>query len=257
MKSYYSTTCCRITGVFALLAPVAALHAAQSPSRIDPQAMGQLQRMSASLAAAKAFTYKSTTAQEVPAKTGQFLTIFSSAEVALKRPDKLRAHVTGQAPHFDFYYDGATASAHAADAKIYSTTKAPPTMDAMLPEMEQETGIRFVSMPLFFSDPYSVLSRRISSALVAGSVAVNGVECVHLAFKSPGVNWEIWIESGARALPRRIATTFTDRPNSPRTQVEFTSWNLHPWLSDGGFVFHPPAGAVEKPFKSVMKPDAR
>ena len=34
----------------------------------------------------------------MPAKTGQFITLFSTAEVALKRPDKLRARLTGEAP---------------------------------------------------------------------------------------------------------------------------------------------------------------
>ena len=69
--------------------------------------------MSATLGAAKALTYRSRTIVEVPAKTGQFITLFSTAEVALKRPDKLRARLTGEAPNFDFYYDGATASAFA------------------------------------------------------------------------------------------------------------------------------------------------
>jgi hypothetical protein len=89
----------------------------------------------------------------VPAKIGQFITLFSAAEVALKRPDKLRARLTGEAPHFDFYFDGATASAFAPAAKVYSAEKAPPTIDTMLPALEQETGIRFASAPCFSAIP--------------------------------------------------------------------------------------------------------
>jgi hypothetical protein len=239
----------------------ATLHAAEAtaktPPRVDPQAMAQLQRMSDSLAAAKAFTYKSVSAMEVPAKTGQFFTLFSSVDVALKRPDKLRVQLSGEAPHFDFYYDGATVSAYAAAAPAFSVTQAPPTIDAMLPELEQETGIRFASMPLLFSDPYRALSRGVTSAIVAGNGRVHGVPCVHLAFRSPGVNWEIWLEEGSRALPRRLATTFTDRPNAPRTIVEFSSWNLHPWLTAGSFKFQAPKNTPEIPFATVMKPTAR
>ena len=67
------------------------------------------------------------------------------------------------------------------------------------------------------------------------------------------MNWEIWIESGPRALPLRLAVTYTDRPNFPRVLVEFSDWNLHPGFSPGSFVFHPPTGCREIPFLSVIK----
>lgn len=223
----------------------------------DPKALAALQRMSDSLAAAKSLTYTSCSMVEVPAKTGQFLTLFSTAKVALQRPNKLSARLGGEAPRFDFFYDGTNVSAFAPGTGIYSTTKAPGTVDAMLPELEQETGIRFAAAPLLFSNPYAVLTRKLSSAIVVGPARVHGVPCEHLAFRSPGVNWEIWIESGPRALPRRLAVTFTDRPNFPRTLIEFTHWNLHPWLRQGSFVFHPPAGAREIPFAEVLKAAGR
>jgi hypothetical protein len=127
----------------------------------------------------------------------------------------------------------------------------------MLPALQQETGIRFASAPLLFSDPYSVLSRGLLSAIVVGPSAVNGTRCEHLALRSPGVNWEIWIETGPQALPRRLAVTFTDRTNFPRVLVEFSHWNLHPWLKDSDFVFRKPAGAREIPFLSVLKSNVR
>jgi hypothetical protein len=249
--------------VFTLLAPAIARAEEASPSsakatsRIDPQALEVLRRMSTTLGAAKAFTYRSRSIVEVPAKTGQFITLFSAAEVALKRPDKLRARLTGEAPHFDFYFDGTAASAFAPATKVYSTVEAPPTIDTMLPAMQQETGIRFPSAPLLFSDPYGVLTRNLISGIVIGPSVVNGHPCQHLAFRSPGVNWEIWVESGKRALPWRLAVTFTDRTNFPRVLVEFLNWNLNPWLKAGDFAFRRPAGAREIPFLSVIKPKAR
>lgn len=241
----------------AMLVAATVSRAAEAPPRIDPQAIAHLKRMSASLAAAKALTYKSTRTVEVPSNTGQFLTLFSSAEVAMKRPDKLRVRLGGEAPRFDFHYDGTTVAAFAPGTHVYSVTKAPSTIDAMLPELEQETGIKIASMPLLFTDPYSVLGKGVSRAFVAGPVTVRGVPCVHLAFQSPGVNWEIWVESGSRALPHRLAVTYTDVVNFPRTLIEFSDWNLQPILRDSGFVFHAPAGAKEIPFLSIMKPEAR
>ena len=251
----------KISRPFALLAvlllPVVVQAAEKTPARVDPKALAQLQRMSNRLAAAESFTYESRALIEVPSKTGQFLTLYSDAQVALQRPDKLRARLGGEAPAFDFYFDGSTVSAFAPGPKVYSVTKAPATIDAMLPELEDETGIRFATAPLLFSNPYRVLTRNLTSGVVVGPVWVHGVFCTHLAFCSPGVNWEIWIEAGPEALPRRLAVTFTDRPNGPRTIVEFSKWNLHPWLRARDFQFHPPAQAKEIPFRSVWKSTGR
>ena len=240
----------------ALLLP-AMVQAAPSNPSVNPKALAALKRMSDTLAAAKAFTYKSSSIFEVPAKTGQFLTLFSNADVALKRPDKLRGILTGEAPHFDFFYDGKTVAAFAPHTKVYSQAKAPATIDAMLPDLEQETGIRFVTAPLLLSNPFRVMTRGLTSAVVVGPATVRGVVCEHLAFRSPGLNWEIWVENNPAALPLRLAVTFTDRPNFPRTLVEFSNWNLHPWLGAGVFVFHKPAGAREIPFLSVLKSTRR
>ena len=240
----------------ALLVP-AMVQAAPSNPSVNPKALAALKRMSDTLAAAKAFTFKSSSIFEVPAKTGQFLTLFSNADVALKRPDKLRASMVGEAPHFNFFYDGKTVAAFAPGTKVYSLTKSPPTIDAMLPDLEEETGIRFVTAPLLLSNPFRVMTRGLTSAVVVGPSMVRGTVCDHLAFRSPGVNWEIWIEKSVRSLPLRLAVTFTDRPNFPRTLVEFSGWNLNPWLGAGDFVFHKPAGAAEIPFRSVMKSAGR
>jgi len=236
-----------------LLAPGVLLAVQPPEAAVSPLALASLKRMGAALAAAKAFTYAAQTISDVPAKNGQLLTLFSHADVALKRPDKLRAHLTGEAPHFDFYYDGAAAAAFAPGNRVYSVTKAPATIDAMLPALEHETGIRLATAGLLFSDPYKVLTRGLTSGLFVGREAVRGIACDHLAFRSAGVNWEIWIESGPRALPLRLAVTYTDRPNFPRVLVEFSDWNLRPGFSPGNFVFHPPAGCREISFLSVIK----
>ena len=236
---------------------LSAAEKSPSSSRIDPAALTVLRRMSATLAKTRAFTYKSRSIIEVPARTGQFITLFSTGDVALRRPNKLRAFLKGDAPQFDFYYDGATVSAFAPATGRYSTAPAPPTIDEMLPDLERETGIRFVTAPLLYRNPYDVFTRRLTSAMVVGTARVHNTVCEHLAFRSPGVNWEIWIESGPRALPRRLAVTFTDRPNYPRTLVEFSHWNLNPWLNAGDFVFRKPAGAEEISFLSVLKSTGR
>ena len=229
------------------------VQAAPSSGPIDQKALAALKHMCDTLSASNSFTFKSRAIFEIPAKTGQFVTLFSHAEVALKRPDNLRVSMIGEAPHFDFYYDGKTVTAFAPATKVFSISKAPSTIDAMLPALEEKTGIRFATAPLLFGNPYRVFTSGITSAVVVGPSMVHGRVCNHLAFRSPGLNWEIWIDTGTPSLPRRLAVTFTDRPHFPRTLVEFSNWSLHPWLGAGNFVFHKPSGATEIPFLSVLK----
>jgi len=246
-----------LAGLLSLILLPSPLPAAEKPAARDSRALALLQRMSQTLAAAPAFTYDATSMVEVPARTGQFLTLFSRADVALKRPDKLRAFFRGEAPAFDFFYNGRTVTAFAPATKVYSVTKAPATIDAMLPGLEEKTGVRFATAPLLVSDPYRALTTGLTSAVVVGTTTVRGVSCQHLALRSTGVNWEIWIESGSRALPRRLAVTFTDRTGFPRTVVEFSRWNLNPWLRESDFEFRKPSGATEIPYQAVLKSAGR
>jgi hypothetical protein len=262
MKVHHLPTAASLAGfLIIVLSPAALMAAENAPSpkaaasnpNLEQKALDQLKRMSTALGAAKAFSFRTSSTVEVPAKTGQFITLFASSEITLERPNKLRVRVTGEVPNFEFAYDGSTIAAFAANNNVYSVSKAPDTIDGMLPFVEKETGIHFASSYVLFSDPYAVLTKGLTSAVVVGSDTVQGEPCYHLAFRAPGVNWEIWIESGARALPRRLVITYTDATNFPRFLIEFSHWNLHPWLSDGNFVFKKPAGAKEIAFLPQLK----
>ena len=225
---------------------------AEKTSAIDPTALSLLKRMSTTLSNAKAFSFRSDSILETPSATGQLITLRALGQLTLERPNKIRSLRGGEAPALDFYYDGSSVSAVAPSAHVFSTANAPATIDEMLVGVRQETGIHFHFSPLLFSDSYTHLTRYLQSAALVGHSLVNGVPCDHLALRSPGVNWEIWISSGRVALPYRLAATFTDRPNFPRKYIEFSRWNLHPWTTASTFAFHPPSTFKEIPFKTVL-----
>ena len=266
MKMHRLLNAASLAGFLAVvLSPAVLMAAEESPSpktaapnpHLEQGALDQLKRMSTTLGKARALTFRTSSTVEVPAKTGQFVTLFATSEFELKRPDKLRVRVTGDVPNFEFTYDGGTIGAYAPNNNVYSVSKAPGTIDEMLPFVEKKTGIHFAAAYVLFSDPYAVLTNGLTSAFVVGSDMVQGAPCNHLAFRGPGVNWEIWIESGERALPRRLEITYTGETNFPRFLVEFSHWNLHPWLADADFDFKKPAGAKEIAFVSEIKAEVR
>jgi hypothetical protein len=217
---------------------------------MEQRALDLLKRMSTTLGVTKAFTYRSRSTVEVPAKTGQLITLFATSDVALERPNKLRVHVTGEVPNFEFYYNGTTIAAFAPKNQVYSVASAPNTLDAMLKFVMDNTGMYFPSADVMYSDPYAMLTKDLTSAFMVGPTTVEGVPCEHLAFMGPGVNWEIWIETGKRTLLRRLVVTYTEVQNFPRFLVEFADWNLKPKLAASHFVFKKPSNAKQIEFVS-------
>jgi hypothetical protein len=248
-----------LSAVLVLALPAASFakepkRSATAPAPVmEQRALDLLKHMSETLIGAKAFTYRSRSMVEIPAKTGQFITLFAVSEVALERPNKLRANVTGDVPNFQFYYDGASIGASDPQTNQYSVVpSAPATIDEMLEFVKNKAGVNFHSSDVMFSDPYAVMSKGLTSAFVVGRATVEGSPCEHLAFRGPGINWEIWIDAGERALPRRLAATYTAIANFPRFLVEFSDWNLSPTLSQDTFAFKKPANAKEIEFASRL-----
>ena len=224
---------------------------------MEQRALDLLKRMSATLGAAKAFTYRSRSTVEVPAKTGQFITLFATSDVALERPNKLRVHVTGEVANFEFYYNGTNIAAFAPKNQVYSVASAPDTIDAMLKLVMDKSGIYFPSADVMYSDPYAVLTKDLTSAFVVGPATVDGVPCEHLAFMGPAVHWEIWVATGQSALPRRLEVTYTEVQNFPRFLVEFSNWNLKPKLAANRFTFKKPANATQIEFNPPVAQKAQ
>lgn len=99
------------------------------PSVIEQHALDRLKQMSDKLVSAKAFTYHSNSFIELQAATGQFLTFFTDANVALQRPDKLYVNVSGDLPNFQLYFDGEKVSAFDPRKNLYAVSGPVATID--------------------------------------------------------------------------------------------------------------------------------
>jgi hypothetical protein len=215
---------------------------AGKPPVKEQHALDLLKRMSDRLAGAKAFTFRSRSTIEAPGGTGQFLNFFAKSEVALVRPNKLEAKVRGDAPPFDFYYDGSQMTVYAPTEKLYATTEAPKSIDAMLPFAAKQAGILLPFDDVLYSDPYAVMTKDLTSAFYAGFSTIQGERCEHLAFASPGIQWQIWI-AAKTALPCLLMGELLDVQGAPRFAVEYWDWKLNPKLSPTRFSLAKPAGA--------------
>ena len=246
-----------LAGAHAQNPPAAGVSADTNAQTHAQYALGLLKRTADRLSAAKSFTFKTTSSVEVTSPLGHMLTYFSAAEVAVQRPDKLAAKKTGDGPSFDVYYDGQTFSAVDAKLGLCAQMPAPPALDALIPVVEEKTGLQFPYADVLYSDVYGAVTKDLTHAYWVGKTTIDGVECDHLAFAGPGIEWQVWQGPAKDPLPRRLAVTYLNVERQPRFLVNFSNWDLKAKLSAGRFEFKKPAGAQLIEFRPLMtKPNS-
>ena len=139
-----------------------------------------------------------------------------------------------------FYYDGKTLSVDLPDQRYYATSPAPPTIDAMLDFARDKLDIIAPGSDLIYKNAFARLTQDLTSAFVVGKSVVGGVPCDHLAFRNAEVDWQIWIQEGAKPLPRKFIVTSKKVPGSPQFAVVLSKWDAAPKITDTTFRFVPP-----------------
>jgi hypothetical protein len=190
---------------------------------------------------------------DLQADSGQFVTFFNEAEVALQRPNKLRADVIGELMNVQLYFDGNKLLAFDAANNSYAISPPLANIDEMLEFLMTKAQISFPTADIMHSDPYAVMTKNLTDAIVVGDTVVNGVAVEHFAYREPGIDWEIWIAKGEKAVPLRLAMTYKQVKNYPRFLVEFFDWKLNPKLKNKLFDFKVPNDAKQVEFSSYFK----
>jgi hypothetical protein len=227
------------------------------PTGIDPQAEKILRRMSDYLASRPQFTLKAESTLEVVLTSGQKIQFDSPATLEVSRPNKLRAHRKGDLANQEFFYDGKTLTLYNPRENLYATTAAPPTIDETLDFAREKLDIIAPASELLYKNAAEKMLKEASSGFVVGPSVVGGVKCTHLAFRGAEVDWQIWIEDGAKPLPRKFILTSKKVTGEPQFTVLIRSWDVGPKFTDKEFTFVPPKGAKKIEFLQLTAEAAK
>ena len=225
--------------------PAAAL--AQAPG-IDPQAQAIVKKSTDYLAGLKQFSVDTQSTIEVVLQSGQKLQFDNGASASVQRPNKLVARRKGDLVNQVFYYNGKTLSLYNPDDKYYATVAAPDTVEAMLDYARESLDVIVPAGDLLYRNAFEILMGDVKSGFVVGKAVVAGVRCDHLAFRNADVDWQIWIEEGAKPLPRKFVITSTQVAGAPQFAVVMTSWDTAPKLAEAMFAFAPSKDAKKIDF---------
>jgi hypothetical protein len=232
-------------GIPMLAAPASA--ASDAPA-VDPAALRILKQTTDLLDGLKQFKVSTQNIIEDMHSSGHRVDYDLSANVTLKRPNKLRADRTGQLLNQRFFYDGKALTLYSPSEKVYATQAAPETVEKMISFARETVGVLLPAADLFFSRAYPLMTQDLTAAVVVGKAVVGGVSTNHLLFVRPGAEFQIWVEDGARPWPRKYVVTETDTPEKLSITTFLTDWNDAPAVDDAQFAFVPPAGTSETRF---------
>ncbi len=137
----------------------------------------------------------------------QKLQFTSSGQLTLSRPDKLRASRTGGYTDVEFVFDGKTFTVFDRDNKAYAQSDATGSIAQLVERLRSEYFVEAPGADLLLAGSYDILTENVTDAKHIGLGVINGVECEHLAYRTPDTDWQIWVEVGDRPIPRKYVIT--------------------------------------------------
>ena len=229
-------------GTYAQTAPAGA--AAPAANAVDASSIQALKDMGGHLQSLKRFRVETEVTGERVLADGQKLQHTATAEMDVQRPNKIRVLMQSARSQREIVYDGKTVTLFTPAQKYYSTVEFTGTIGELIDKLEEGYGVELPLSDLFlFGTPAAPLDK-IESAMNAGQDFIDDDLCDHFAFRQGNIDWQIWITTGSKPLPRKVV--ITNRADEARPQsVSLIDWNLKPTFKDSVFKFTPPKGATK------------
>ncbi|OYY74065.1 MAG: hypothetical protein B7Y40_06515 [Gammaproteobacteria bacterium 28-57-27] len=210
---------------------------------LNPHADEILRAMSEHLANTKAFSVNADISNELITTEGQKLQFNSRATLLVERPSHFYITRQGRFADVALYFDGSKLSLFGKDMNAYMQKDVAGTMDDAIRSLEQGSGLSLPGADLLLANPYAALAPGVTSSAYYGMARIGGIECHHLAFRTPQVDWQLWVQAGKDPLPMKYVITTKWMTAAPQYSVQLSDWNTKPVISPAQFTFVPPADA--------------
>jgi len=211
---------------------------------LDPAADEILRSMSVFLASQQAFSVSADISAEIITQEGQKLQLNAHSDLLVQRPSGFHAARRGRFADLEMFFDGRQLTLYGKTLDAYVQLDVPGTIDDAIDALEAGSGPGLPASDLLLSDPYRALVNGVTSSGYLGRGFVGGVECHHIAFREPDVDWQLWVKVGDEPLPMKYVITTKWITGAPQFSVQLGSWNLKPAIKAGRFTFVPPSEAV-------------
>lgn len=149
----------------------------------------------------------------------------SSGQLQITRPDKLHVTRRGGYADFELYYDGKTLTVRDKDANQAAIAPAPGSIDALVDDLRSKLGVEAPGADLILTTVGDALTKDVIEARYIGQGVVDGVDCDHLAFRNQEVDWQLWVETGPKPVPRKYVITSKTVTGAPQYTLRLGQWS--------------------------------
>ena len=224
-----------------------AVNAVNAVNAVDPASIQALKDIGAYLQTLERFRTSTSLMGERVLADGQKLLHTASATLDVQRPDRLRARMWSIRSEREIIYDGKTVTLFFPAQKYYSSVEFSGSNGELVKKLEERYGFEVPLSDLFLWGTPAAPVDKIESAMNAGQDLIGNDLCDHYAFRQGDFDWQIWIATGAKPLPRKLV--ITNRADDARPQsVSTMEWNLKPAFKEATFRFTPPKGTTKIEF---------
>jgi hypothetical protein len=205
----------------------------------DPETL--LKAMSSYVSSQNALSITFDSDIEVITDSLQKIQFTSSGQVQLSRPNKLRATRTGGYRDVEIVFDGKTLTLNDKDANGFAQIESVGSVDQLIDVLREKHGIVAPGADLLLSNAFDVMMADVVESAHIGKGVIDGVECDHLAFRNADTDWQIWIEAGARPIPRKYVITSKGVTGAPQYTLRIKEWRSD--VPADAFAFNAAQGA--------------
>ena len=233
-------------------APGARATTTASPPPLPGEVLEPLRAMGDALRSAKTMRFTSRSLMDEALENGPLVQIGRRTAHAVRRPDRLHVEIQGDDANWALWYDGTRLTVLDRATEDYAVAEAPPVLDELLDAAINEYGLSIPMSDLLYADADRGLLKDVRAARYLGVDSVGDARCHHLAFRQETIDWQLWIEEGEMALPRKLVITYKLEPGLPQYVCTLEDWELGEAIDDATFTASVPRDGPSMSFEEFL-----
>lgn len=215
---------------------------------VDAEAVAILKKSLDYLSELNAFNVMVQSSLEDLTESGHRIDLQFASTLVVERPNKLRAERHGGLMNQVLYFDGNEMTLYNPVEKYFATETINGSIEDMFHYARDNFELQAPASDLIYNNSFSLLMYQVNGAVVIGTEVINNVECDHLLFSRPGVDFQIWVAKNGAPLPYKYIVTDTSTPQLLAISLVFEDWNEKPNSSEKLFNFNAPKDASQIAF---------
>lgn len=211
---------------------------------VDPKADEVLRAMSAYMAGLQTFSVTADSSTEIMLADGRKIQLTATSHAQIDRSAGLRMTRDGPRGGTTLVFDGSQASIASAREQVHLILPVTGGIDGLLDEVRSALGSEALGgSDLLYSDPYAGLMLDVESGEHLGQAWVGGVLADHLSYRTPDIDWQIWVRSDGDPAPVKYVITSKWITGAPQFSVQLSEFVTPAEIAADAFVFVPDAGS--------------